>query len=191
MKWLTFLVVCIACTRTTETKTDEHLALKEHGTTKAAEHSTEVVQTGPGRTVVYKFAPLEEKSGAGFTPASPRVGTSASSGSGVRPAAAAPAHQDHPAADGLPAHGALVEMDIIDTGSVVDTKANDSTASTCEDLGLNLTKHSERDTRTTPALSSWLFWILIAAGVVVVAGGVAWKFKPPWLTAAAAIFKRV
>lgn len=74
-------------------------------------------------------------------------------------------------------------------GGATDTKSTDS----CEDVGLDLTKHTEAKKELDKTTSWWPpLWLWLAGGLLVAgAAWLAWKAKPPWITAALGIAKKL
>lgn len=189
--WLLLTLGFCGCTRETQVKTEEQATLHEdvsaHSTQAAAAtaSSSEVrtrAATDVKTTVDHReFGVLLEDQDGGVTLA--RVG-------------AAPLAL----ARGAKVVG-TVALDETTTareehrGGVTDTKATASTATEtgAEDVGLKMDAafeaKGEKDTATHWGLPWWLW--LAGAAAVVIAGGLAWKLKPPWLTAAIAVVKKL
>lgn len=181
--WLLITAGLCSCVKTSEVKADEKLAIQEEKKTAATQSITETVQTGPSETVIYKFAPPDENEPVPGNAGPPVVAETEAStpdrhgreqgGARVRPIS--DPSSSLPVSDGLPPHGPLVEMQIIRTGPTLATKAATSTASSCEDLGLNLEKHTQTKTATRYGPPLWLLALLAAALALV--GWLVWRFS--------------
>lgn len=161
------------CTRTSEVKTDEKLAVQEEVHEKGRERTSETVQTGPGETTIYKFAlpqaPIDAEDHEQWgddNSADAALGASVGHPS-VQPSASKmqQAHREmHD--DGLPPHGPLVELDVIDTGPVLDTKS--AVTQTAKTASLAEKQESKIDkTKTTKWGLPWWLWALGACGVAL------------------------
>lgn len=161
---LAVLFLCAGCTRTTETRAEQHIAVQETQATKASEKTTEVVQTGP-ETITTTTEEFEEPPSP--VPAGPL-------------AAAEQNGSQHP--DGRPAPGRpfLVKRTVIvdHRDPITDTKTETARQASTEATTATLEAKTSKDTKTAPSLAGWLWLLLIGAGVLAVAG-LAWKFSLP------------
>lgn len=193
-----FLLLALAavdCTRTVETRSES--AVQETAAVHERASSTldEVVQTGPSTTTVYKFAPPETGS-AGENTSSPASsdGRSAAAGPSVNWRRApisnrssarlgVPSVHDvgasgpYAASGSLLAHGPLVEMDVIQTGPILDTKRQADKEASSATQTVKTEEKAATKTKTAPALSGYL-WMALAAVVVGGIGWAAWKLSP-------------
>lgn len=175
-----WLVALLGCTHSSAVKLDAQEDIHLAQQAKLQEHDTETLTKGPvdkisDRTVqdlaVIAQAPDGSITVARVTAAHPLKLAAGSKITGTIPLQ----HLEQKTAE----HQA----------AAVDTKTNDS----CEDVGLDLTKkeivHKEDDESTSWWPPLWL-WLAGAAAIGAL-GFVAWKLKPPWLTAAIAVCKRL
>lgn len=162
MRWA-LLALC-ACTFTRDKKDDEHLTVQEHATVRAEQAQTETKTEGPETitTTVEEWA--EEPAAALDAGAAAPV---------VRPSASAAAPR------------ILRRTTTVDQrGPVTDVKRESASEMGSEDIGLDMTKHTEEKSST----SYWPPWWLLAGGVlgVAAAGWAAYRFTP-WGRALAAL----
>lgn len=169
MKWLAVVLIC-GCTFSKEKKEDEHLAVQEHATQKLDEQSTETKQSGP-ETITTTTEEYEDADEPGDV-----RGGDLDGGLPVGPVHQ-PGHQvDAPRPIGRVLVKRTVTVD--QRGPVVDTKTVQAQETGCEDVGLDLTRHTETKTKDAPALAGYL-WMALAAAVVAGGAWAAWKFSLP------------
>lgn len=60
----------------------------------------------------------------------------------------------------------------------MDIKAREVLETGAEDVGLDMTRHTEDDAKTSPALAGYL-WIALVVAAVAGAGWLAWRFSLP------------
>lgn len=163
--WTFLAATLCACTFTRDKKADEHLALQEHQEHQAAVHETETVQTG-SETITTTIEEYEAEEPP-QVPAGPQ-------------AAAAQEGSQHPDGRPAPVRPLLVKRTVtVDQRSpVIATKAREVLETGAEDVGLDMTRHTEDDAKTSPALAGYL-WMVLAAAVVAGAAWAAWKFSLP------------
>lgn len=180
MKWLDRLAVwalltigLCACTFTRDKKDDEHLAVHEHQEQKLDRQSNEVKQSGP-ETITTTVEEYEVES-AGIEPALPANVAPEMDQPGIGPSASTKPPRNQATA----AHVLVKRTVTVDQrGPVVDTKTVQAQETGCEDLGLDMTRHTETTSKTSPALAGYL-WMALAAAAVAGAGWLAWKFSLP------------
>lgn len=161
------------CTFSKEKKEDEHLAVQEHAERRADEHEIETKQTGP-ETITTTIEEYEDGDhGMGLGAAGGVAGSGSALGAPVVAGRAAP-----PAvAAGAPRF--IRRTVIVDQrGPVVETKAREIQETGSEDVGLNMTRRLDTESKTSPALAGYL-WMLAAAAAVAGIGWAAWKFSLP------------
>lgn len=171
---LALLLACSACTRTVETRSESSSSAVQQEQASQKERVVETRTEGPGRTVVYKFAPPKDapESADAEAPSVRRVPQEsqglpvAAEGAG-RSARRTPS--PGPTPDSLPPHGALVEMDVIDTGPIVDSKSTVETSS----LKANSEVHTAPQTASREKDGWKLPWWLYIAGAGLLALGYA------------------
>lgn len=164
------LAICCACTFTRDKKDDEHLAVQEHAAQKLDEHETETKQTGPETitTTTEEYEDADE-------PVLVRSGD-AGGGLPVGPVLQSGHQVDAPRPIGRVLVKRTVTID--QRGPVVATKTREAEETGAEDVGLDMTRHTETTSETSPALAGWL-WMALAAAAVVGGGWLAWKFSLP------------
>lgn len=165
----TVLAICAACTFTRDKKTDEHLTVQEHATQQGEQQAAETKTKGPTdittNTETRQLAVEVED---------PDGGIELALVSKENPLKLAPGSR---VIGSVPLSETTVQRTEHQAGTV-DTKASSATESGCEDVGLDLTKHTETKTKDAPALAGWL-WIALAVAAVAGVGWVAWKFSLP------------
>lgn len=168
--WILLTIGLCGCTFSKEKKEDEHLALQEHATRKGEQQATETVRTGP-ETITTTTEEYEDTNEPPQVPAAPP--------DGGLPLWCCSSTVDQMRAL-RPIGRVLVKRTVTvdQRGPVVAIKASSATESGCEDVGLDLTKHTEDDSNTSPALAGYL-WMALAVAAVVGAGWLAWKFSLP------------
>lgn len=179
--WALLTLGFCGCTRTTETRSESAVQATAAVQEKASSTLDEVVQTGPSTTTVYKFAlPESGKTKAGLASSDP---------SGMPPDqddySALVSSARHSVATGrtvqrtdhLPTHGALVEMDVIQTGPVLDTKRQTSAEASSATQTVKSEEKATTKTKTAPALSLYV-WLALAVVVLALIGWAAWKMSP-------------
>lgn len=163
------LVLLCACTFTRDKKADEHLTLQEHATQQGEQQATETKTKGPTdittNTDTRQLAIEVED---------PDGGIELAVVSKDRPLKLAPGSR---VIGSVPLSETTVQRTEHQAGTV-DTKASSATENGCEDVGLDLTKHTEDDSNTSPALAGYL-WMVLAVAAVAGAGWLAWKFSLP------------
>lgn len=168
------LAICYACSFSKEKKDDEHMVAQEHATQKLDEHETETKQTGP-ETITTTVEEYEMPQG------SPLAGDTAPNRvlpiSGLADARPTMFPAD---ARKMPPAAVMVKRTVIvdQRGPVVATKTREAEETGAEDVGLDMTRHTEMASKTSPALAGWL-WMALAAAAVVGGGWLAWKFSLP------------
>lgn len=179
--WLFITIgLCGGCATSKKVKVDEHEELKLDEHDKATTHEAETTTKAPTDTT--------------SSSQTQDLGVIAQAPDGSITVARVDAAHPLKLAAGSKVMGTVPLRDVekksaTHAGGSVDTKLTDS----CEDIGLNLSalknKKSEEDDKT----SYWPPWWVFAggAGLLAAAGAIAWKLKPPWLTAAIAIVKRL
>lgn len=197
---LLLALAAVNCTRTVETRSESAVQATAAVQETASSALDEVVQTGPSTTTVYKFA-LPDNGGddAKGVPSVP-LGTTEGSNDGEEllqgglydSAVGAhpfgqwlppPRQHETPRsnldqhADNLPPHGPLVEMDVIQTGPILDTKRQTSAEASSATQTVKAEKKATTKTKTAPALSAYV-WMALAALVVGAIGWAAWKLSP-------------
>lgn len=169
MRWLALALLC-ACTFSKEKKEDEHLTVQEHATEQRDRQATEVKQIGP-ETITTTTEEYEDADEPGDVRSGDPDG-----GLPVGPVRQSGHQVDAP----RPIGRVLIKRTVVvdRRGPVVDTKTTQAEETGCEDVGLDLTRHVETTSKTSPALAGYL-WMALAAAAVVGAGWLAWKFSLP------------
>lgn len=161
------------CTFSKEKKEDEHLAVQEHAAQKLDEHETETRQTGP-ETITTTIEEYED--------ADPGMGLGADGGvAGSGASLGAPVVDDRAAPSAVAAGASrfIRRTVIVDQrGPIIETKARETQETGSEDVGLDMTRHLDTESKTSPALAGYL-WMLAAVAAVVGIGWAAWKFSLP------------
>lgn len=169
MRRLALLLVLCACTFTRDKKSDEHLTLQEHATQQGEQQATETKTRGPTDITTnidtrQLAVEVEDADGGLELAVVPED----------RPLKLAPGSR---VIGSVPLSETTSQRTEHQAGVVV-AKASSATESGCEDVGLDLTKHTETKTKDTPALAGWL-WIALAVAAVAGVGWAAWKFSLP------------
>lgn len=169
--WALLTLGLCGCTRTVETRAESALRADVATRAEAAETVDEVVQTGPSTKTIYRFALPDaaeqmEPAGANAAPIGAVLG--------VPPAAKAKVARPALAhADGLPAHGPLVEVEIDQTGPILAAKhiaAQQATATTATIVATAKTAQRATTSYWPPA---WLLATLaglLALGLALLRG---------------------
>lgn len=170
MKRLALLLVLCACSFSKEKQDDEHLAVQEHAAQKLDEHETSTMQAGPETitTTTEEYEDVDESV----------LVRSGDAGGGLP---VGPVHQfGHQVDAPRPIGRVLIKRTVVvdQRGPVVETKTREAEETGAEDVGLDMTRHTEMASKTSPALAGWL-WMALAAAAVVGAGWLAWKFSLP------------
>lgn len=164
---LAIFASCVGCTRTTEARIDEHLALQEHAAQKLDEHETETRQTGP-ETITTTTEEYEDGD-LGIDPGAAGGVAGSDAAIGVPVVAGRPAS---PVAPRLVRRTVVVDQ----RGPIVDTKAREVQETGSEDVGLDMTYEGSTTTKT----SYWPPWWVFVGGtaVLALASWAAYKFTP-------------
>lgn len=170
----------LGCTRSSEVKIDAQEDLHVAEQTKLQEHDTETLTKGPvdksSDRTVQDLAVIAQAPDGSITVARVTAAHPLKLAAGSKITGTIPLQQ-------------LEQKTAEHQAAAVNTKTIDS----CEDVGLDLTKKEivhEDDKKSTswwPPLWLWLAGAAAIAGL----GFVAWKMKPPWLTAVIAVCKRL
>lgn len=149
---LAIFASCVGCTRTTEAKVDEHLALREHQAHQAVEHETETVQTGP-ETITTTIEEYDDDD----------PGSDSSTDGGV--AGGGDARRAPDVARRAAVAPRLVKRTVTvdQRGPVVAIKAREAQETSSEDVGLDMTYKGSTTTKT----SYWPPWWVFAGGAVL------------------------
>jgi hypothetical protein len=185
VKRLLLCLAALACTKSVQVKTDEHVQEQDHKQTSADTQTTETVQSGPETitTTVEEFEAPEQQTPSVAPPTAPSV-------SGAGAATVARFRGSDSGAINMPPVPILVKRTITvdQRGTLIATTATNAKEAVSEDLGLDMTNHTKTATKTRYG-PSFFVWIALAAGVVA-AGWAAYKFTP-WGRAVAVFVKAI
>lgn len=178
--WALLTVGLCGCATTKQIKAEEHEQLKVDETDKATKHEAETTTTAP--TDSSSSSQVED------------LGVIAQAADGSITVARVDSAHPLKLAAGSKVMGTVPLREVeqksaTHQGGSTDTKTTDS----CEDVGLNLEKRTDKKAEEHDKTSYWPPWWVFAGGAALLAaaGALAWKLKPPWLTAAIGLAKRL